>query len=73
MQMSMVLRGVLIFMPRKCSETSVTHIMLMRKMEYRKPYMAEASRPLKVYNAAKFLAATDLYKEKNILLVVVDS
>ena len=55
-------------LPRSFDSTSVTHVMLMRKLEYNRPYLAETVRPIKIFKAAKWLADTDLYKEENIHL-----
>lgn len=55
-------------LPRRLDETEVIPLMLMRKMEYKNPYLFETIRPKKVYDAARFLASTELYKEENIVL-----
>lgn len=55
-------------LPRSFNEASVIQLMLMRKMEYKNPYMFETIRPKKVYDAARYLANTDLYKDEGIVL-----
>jgi hypothetical protein len=55
-------------LPRKMDETSTVQVQLMRRMNYKSPYMYETIRPLKVYNAAKYLMETELYKSENVVL-----
>lgn len=55
-------------LPRRFNETSVIQLMLMRKMEYRTPYLYETVRPKKIYDAAKYLSKTVLYQEEGIVL-----
>lgn len=55
-------------LPRNFNDASVIQLMLMRKMEYKTPYLFETIRPKKVYEAAKYLANSELYKEEGIML-----
>jgi len=55
-------------LPRKFDETSTVQVKLMRRMRYRSPYMHETIRPLKVYNAAKYLISSELFISQNIVL-----
>lgn len=55
-------------LPRKFDESSIVHVQLMRRMNYKHPYMYETVRPSKVYEAAKYLIETDLYKSENVIL-----
>jgi len=55
-------------LPRKFDETSTVQVKLMRRMRYRSPYMYETIRPLKVYNAAKYLISSELFISQNIAL-----
>lgn len=54
-------------LPRKITNSSVVHLALMRKMEYKHPYLYETIRPKKVYEACKYLVATPVYKEQGII------
>jgi hypothetical protein len=55
-------------LPRRFDETSTVQVQLMRRMKYKSPYMYETIRPLKVFNAAKYLIESDLYKSENVVL-----
>ncbi len=55
-------------LPRQFDESSTVQVMLMRKLCYKRPFMYETIRPLKVYQAAKYLAGTDLYKVEGVVL-----
>ncbi len=55
-------------LPRKMCESSVVHLALMRRMDYKLPYMFETIRPMKVYAACKYLVNTPLYKQEGITL-----
>jgi hypothetical protein len=55
-------------LPRKFDETSTVQVQLMRRMNYKSPYMYETIRPLKVFNAAKYLMETELYQSENVVL-----
>jgi hypothetical protein len=55
-------------LPRKFNESSVVHLALMRRIEYKRPYMFETIRPVKVYDACQYLVTTPLYVEENIQL-----
>ena len=55
-------------LPRKMSNSSVVHLALMRRMDYKLPYMFETIRPLKVYEACKYLVTTPLYIQEGITL-----
>lgn len=48
--------------PRRFEETSTVQVQLMRRMQYRRPYMYETIRPHKVHQAAVYLCGTELYK-----------
>lgn len=55
-------------LPRKFDETSTIQVQLMRRMRYISPYMYETIRPHKVFEAAKYLVETELYKAENVVL-----
>ena len=55
-------------LPRQISSCSVLHLALMRKLEYKHPYIFETVRPDKVYSACKYLITTPVYKEEGITL-----
>lgn len=55
-------------LPRKFNESSTVQVQLMRRMQYKHPYMYETIRPLKVYQAGKYLINTQLYKSENVVL-----
>jgi hypothetical protein len=55
-------------LPRQFDETSTVQVQLMRRMRYKSPYMYETIRPLAVYNAAKCLMESELYKSENVIL-----
>jgi hypothetical protein len=55
-------------LPRQISDTGTIQVMLMRKMVYRSPYMFETIRPKAVYEAAQYLATTELYRKEGIIL-----
>jgi len=40
----------------------------MRRMQYNNPYLYESVRPLKVYQAAKYLIGTDVSEHENVAL-----
>lgn len=48
--------------PRRFEETSTVQVQLMRRMQYRRPYMHETIRPHKVHQAAVYLCGTELYE-----------
>jgi len=54
--------------PRPFNQTGTVHIKLMRRMSYSKPYMEERIRPYHVYQAAKYLIKTELYKKEDVRL-----
>jgi len=54
--------------PRPQDETYVIEMSLMRKMEYKTPYLRERIRPADVWAAAEFLCQTPLYTEFGITL-----
>jgi hypothetical protein len=55
-------------LPRRFDDTSTVQVQLKRKMIYPRSYMYEIIRPLKVYNAAKFLLDSELYKKESVIL-----
>ncbi|KAG5678799.1 hypothetical protein PVAND_008434 [Polypedilum vanderplanki] len=54
--------------PQPPEESGVVEISLMRKMEYRNAYMKEIVRPSEIWEAARLLCDTPLYKQENITL-----
>jgi len=54
-------------LPRTFDETSTVQVQLMRRMNYRVPYQYEIIRPKRVYDAAKYLMSSELYKSQNVL------
>jgi len=55
-------------LPRNFNDTSTIQVQLMRRMAYQHPYMYETIRPLKVYQAAKYLINSEVYKSENVIL-----
>ncbi|KAK3909841.1 ATP-dependent DNA helicase [Frankliniella fusca] len=55
-------------LPRMDSEDDTLLVQLMRRMSDKTPYAFENVRPEKVFNAARYLVNTDLYKQHNITL-----
>jgi hypothetical protein len=55
-------------LPRNFKDTDTIQVKLMRRMQYNIPYMYETIRPIKVYNAAKYLVEQELYQEENVVL-----
>src|ERR1700709_161898 len=55
-------------LPRKFNETSTVQVQLMRRMQYKSPYMYETIRPQKVYRAAQYLLNTELYEAEDVVL-----
>jgi len=55
-------------LPRKITNASVVHLALMRKLQYKHPYLFETIRPDKVYNACKYLVSTPVYQDEEIQL-----
>jgi hypothetical protein len=51
-------------LPRRFNDTSTVQVQLKRRMIYTQPYMYETIRPLKVYQAAKYLLDSELYKKE---------
>ncbi|CAG7723295.1 unnamed protein product [Allacma fusca] len=56
-------------LPRRFSETCTTQLKFMRNIRNEHPYMYETIRPLKVYNACKYLSTRPAYEEENFELV----
>ena len=54
--------------PRPMSDTKTVRVMLMRQMKAKNAYMKETVRPRVVYEAARLLAQTDLYRGENVVL-----
>jgi hypothetical protein len=55
-------------LPRQFDDTDTIQVKLMRRMQYHIPYMYETIRPMKVYNAAKYLVTQELYMDENVVL-----
>lgn len=55
-------------LPRSFNDAFVTQVRLMRRMEYKNPYLQDKISPYRVYKAAKYLINTELYKQHGILL-----
>ncbi|KAE8751645.1 hypothetical protein FOCC_FOCC001493 [Frankliniella occidentalis] len=55
-------------LPRMDSEDDTLLVQLMRRMSDKNPYAYEHVRPERVFNAAKLLVNTELYKKHNITL-----
>lgn len=56
--------------PRRISETKTVRVMFMRQMKSKHAYMKETVRPKLVYEAAKLLAHTELYRNENVVLAM---
>lgn len=54
--------------PRNVDDHHTIAVSLMRKMEYKRPYLYEVIRPNKVIAAAKYLSLTPLYQEHGIAI-----
>ena len=54
--------------PRDVSNHQTIAVSLMRKMEYKRPYLYEMVRTAKVIDAARYLCDTPLYREHQIAL-----
>jgi len=54
--------------PRPITDTKTVRVMLMRQMKAKHAYMKETIRPKLVYEAAKLLAQTELYRGENVIL-----
>lgn len=50
-------------LPRSFDDSSTVHVQLMRRLNYRTPYMYEVIRPAKVFKAAMYLKRSDLYQD----------
>jgi len=55
-------------LPREISNSSVIHLALMRRMDYKTPYMFETVRPARIYNACKYLVTTPAYIKEGVTL-----
>ena len=55
-------------LPRTFNEMSTIQVKLMRKMNYKKPYMFQTVRPFKVLKAAQYLVQQEGYIEEGIFL-----
>jgi len=55
-------------LPRAFDDTATIQVKLMRKMNYKVPYMYDVIRPQAVLDAAKHLVRTDLYKKHEVSL-----
>ncbi|KAG5666208.1 hypothetical protein PVAND_017645 [Polypedilum vanderplanki] len=54
--------------PQPPEESGIIEVSLMRRMEYRNAYLKERIRPKEIWEAAKLLCETPLYKQENITL-----
>src|SRR5439155_18649926 len=55
-------------LPRNMDDTATVQVKLMRRMMYKHHYMHESIRPNVVYEAAKYLCKSELYKDEGIVL-----
>jgi len=55
-------------LPREITNSSVIHLALMRRMDFKTPYMFETVRPAKIYNACKYLVTTPVYIKEGVAL-----
>jgi hypothetical protein len=55
-------------LPREITNSSVIHLALMRRMDFKTPYMFETVRPAKIYNACKYLVTTPVYIKEGVTL-----
>lgn len=55
-------------LPRQYQETSVVELKLMRKMDFKRPYIYDNIRPAKVLEAVRYLINTPLYTEDGVTL-----
>ena len=54
--------------PRQLSDTKTLRVMFMRQMKAKHAYIKETVRAKVVYEAAKLLAQTELYRGENVVL-----
>ncbi|KAG5672958.1 hypothetical protein PVAND_003045 [Polypedilum vanderplanki] len=54
--------------PQPPEESGIIEVSLMRRMEYRNAYLKERIRPAEIWEAARLLCDTPLYKQENITL-----
>uniref|UniRef100_A0A1I8MIT9 Uncharacterized protein n=1 Tax=Musca domestica TaxID=7370 RepID=A0A1I8MIT9_MUSDO len=55
-------------LPRTVNQTEVVQVHLKRRLQYEHSFMTETIRPAKIYEAARYLVNTELYKKHNIVL-----
>jgi len=56
--------------PRTEDQTSIIPVILVRRLDHEKPYLFQMVRPVKIYEAAKYLLTTPIYKEEGATLSV---
>ena len=55
-------------LPRQFNETKIIQLELMRRMQYKRPYMKENIRPKVIIEALSYLITKSLYIKENILI-----
>jgi len=54
--------------PRTADEASVIPVILVRQLDHQKPYLFQMVRPVKIYEAAKYLLSTPVYQAEGATL-----
>jgi len=54
--------------PRTADEASVIPVVLVRQLDHQKPYLFQMVRPVKIYEAAKYLLTTPVYQAEGATL-----
>jgi len=54
--------------PRTEDQASIIPVILVRRLDHEKPYLFQMVRPVKIYEAAKYLLTTPIYKEEGATL-----
>jgi len=54
--------------PRREDQASIIPVILVRRLDHEKPYLFQMVRPVKIYEAAKYLLTTPIYKEEGATL-----
>ncbi|XP_058974718.1 uncharacterized protein LOC131800881 [Musca domestica] len=55
-------------LPRAVNQTEVVQVHLKRRLQYEHSFMTETIRPAKIFEAARYLVNTELYRKHNIVL-----
>ncbi|XP_058982643.1 apical junction molecule-like [Musca domestica] len=55
-------------LPRAVNQTEVVQVHIKRRLQYEHSFMTETIRPAKIFEAARYLINTELYRKHNIVL-----